>query len=272
MKKIHFSFISVFVFCYLSFGQVQKEVHTVQVNGAEIYYEVYGEGEPLLLLHGWTQSSVFWKDYLTSYAQNFKVYVLDLRGHGRSSPLTQEFSLQKASMDILMLLDHLNLRKVKAIGFSYGSLLLLQLAALNPQRIETMILIGCAQQYDGADNTSLADDFSYDNLPESFKQELKKIHFHGESQIKALFNKDLNYRIMLEDEKIKERKANTIIVHGDRDEIIGLDKAVDLYQNLANAELWIVPNTGHLVLTAGNKKSFMTKSLQFLYKKKTKKP
>ena len=270
MNKICVSFLCSFIFCSLSLGQgqgqVQKEAHTLKVNGTELYYEVYGAGEPLLLLHGWTQSSAFWSDYITAYAQHFKVYALDLRGHGKSSPLTTEFTIQKASNDILGLLNHLELGKVKAIGLSYGGLLVLQLAALHPKRISSMILIGCTQRYNGAENSSLDEDFSYNNLPQSFKDQLKLIHFNGEKQITALFNKDLNYQIALEDEEVKSINTNTLIVQGDRDEIIGIAPAINLYKNLANAELWIVPNTGHVVLTSENKKSFIRKSMQFLKK------
>ena len=83
------------------FGQFPHESRTVTLNGIDMYYEVYGEGEPLLLLHGWTQSSKFWADYIPIYAQQYKVYAIDLRGHGRTSPLTDDFTIQKTSEDIL---------------------------------------------------------------------------------------------------------------------------------------------------------------------------
>ena len=70
-----------------SFDQLTKKTNIVRVNDIDMYFEIYGEGEPLLLLHGWTQSSAFWKDYIPTYAQNFQVYVIDLRGHGRTSPI-----------------------------------------------------------------------------------------------------------------------------------------------------------------------------------------
>jgi pimeloyl-ACP methyl ester carboxylesterase len=250
-----------------SFGQ-PKKIETVKVNGIDIYYEVYGKGEPLLLLHGWTQSSAFWSEYIPRYAQYFKVYAIDLRGHGRSSPVTNDFTIEKSCYDILALLDYLQLKKVNAIGLSYGGLVLLQLGSLQPERIESMILIGTSQKYNGAENSKLGDSFSYKSLPDSFIEELKKIHSHGESQIRALFNPNLNYQIYLRDEEVKAISTRTLIIQGDRDEIFGVDPAILLYRNLPNSELWIVPNTGHIAITDLNLEIFLTKSLQFFTAKK----
>lgn len=246
------------------YGQPEKKTKTVTLNGIKLYYEVYGKGEPMLLLHGWTQSSQFWSDYIPTYARHFKVYAIDLRGHGRSSELSDDFSIEKTASDILALLDFLKIEKAKAIGLSFGGLALLKLASFHPERIESMVLIGAAHKYDGAENTNLDKSFSYENLPEPFIKELKEIHFGGESQIKALFDPNLNYRISIGNEDLKSINIKTLIVNGDRDEIMGITPATDLYENLPNSELWIVPNTGHIAITGSNQDSFLKKSSGFL--------
>lgn len=247
-----------------SFGQLSMQANTIRANGIDMYFEVYGEGEPLLLLHGWTQSSAFWKEYIPTYAQNFKVYAIDLRGHGRSSPISDDFTIKKTAEDVLALLDHLNLEKVKAIGLSYGGLALLEFASLHPKRIESMILIGVAQNYNGAENQEIGNTFSYETLPKSFVDDLKKIHYHGENQVKALFDKDLDYQINLTDPEIQGIDSKTLLVQGERDEVLGVDPAINLHRNLPNAELWVVPNAGHLAIIAPNEKAFLKKSMEFL--------
>jgi len=262
MKK----FIALLVMSIIigkSFGQTPEKAELVKVNGIEMYYEVYGEGEPLLLLHGWTQSSVFWSKYIPTYAQYFKVYTIDLRGHGRTSPVTRDFTIEKSSQDILSLLDYLHLKKVNAIGLSYGGLVLLQLTRLHSERIKAMILIGISQNYDGGENNNVDDSFSYENLPSSYIEELKQIHHRGETQIRAMFDQNLNYKINLSDEEVKVINSRALIVQGDRDEILGIDPAISLYRNLPNSELWIVPNTGHIAITDSNLEVFLTRSLQF---------
>ncbi len=247
-----------------NFGQLLKNTETVEVNGIDMYYEVYGDGEPLLLLHGWTQSSRFWSEYVRTYAEYFEVYAIDLRGHGRTSRVTSDFTIEKSSKDILELLDYLKLKKIRAIGLSYGGLTLLELANSNPEKIESMILIGTSPVYNGGENTKGDSAFSYENLPAEFIEELNEIHHHGENPIKALFDPNLNFKINLSNEKLNTFNFRTMIVQGDRDEIVGVDPAFTLYKNIPNSELWIVPNTGHNAIVSPNLNSFLTISLQFL--------
>lgn len=246
-----------------SFGQQPEKSEIVAVNGIEMYYEVFGKGEPLLLLHGWTQSSQFWSAYIPTYAQQYKVYAIDLRGHGRTSQLSDDFSIKKAALDVGALLDHLNIKRTKVIGLSYGGLVLLQLAALNPEKMESVVLIGASHRYDGAENTQL-EAFSYENLPKEFIAELKGIHRNGDSQIEKLFDQNIDYSIALSDGQIGAIGTNTLIVNGDRDEILGIDHAIALHQKMPSSQLWIVPNTGHIAITGQNQKAFLQKSIEFL--------
>lgn len=244
------------------FAQSPVDAQTVKVNGIDLYYEVYGKGEPLLLLHGWTQSSTFWDPYIPVYAQYFSVYAIDLRGHGRSSPLSDGFSIQKTADDVLALLDLLQMQQVRAIGLSFGGLALLELAHSHPDRITSMILIGAAPQYDGAEQSSGS--ISLEDLPASFREHLQTIHRHGDGQIRALFNPDLNYRISLSNEDLQNIDSQTLIVQGDRDEIVGVAPAFTLHQYLPHSSLWIVPATGHLAITDSNKARFLQISTDFL--------
>lgn len=244
-------------------GQNPNQRELIQVNGIELYYEVFGEGEPLLLLHGWTQSSQFWKEYIRTYEESFRVYAIDLRGHGKSSPLNSDFSIQEVSLDIKAFINQLQLGKVKAIGLSYGGLALLQLASLEPEQIKSMILIGVSANYDAKENENLKA-FTFENLPTAFIEELNATHHHGEEQVKSLFDKNLNYKIELIGEDLKQIRSKTLIVSGDRDEILGIDPAFSLHKKLPNSELWIVPGTGHIAIVGPNQADFLNKSLQFL--------
>ncbi|MFN4764168.1 alpha/beta fold hydrolase [Gillisia sp. Q332] len=263
MKKI-IPFMLMAIISGQSFGQLPKSAETVKVNGINMYYEVYGEGEPLLLLHGWTQSTEFWTEYIPAYVQHFEVYAIDLRGHGKTSQITSDFTIKESAKDILELLDHLKINRVKAIGLSYGGLTLLELARSHPEKIESIIIIGTSHSYNGAENNEGDNAFSYENLPTTFIEELKKIHYNSETQIRALFDPNLNYQINLSDEELNAFNFKTLIIQGDRDEILGVDPAFILYKNIPNSALWIVPNTGHIAIIGPNKKSFLTTSLQFL--------
>ena len=99
-----------------AFSQTLKKSATVSLNGSAIYYEVYGEGTPLFLLHGYTQSSKSWLPFVADYASDFEVYLVDLKGHGKSSPFTETLSIKAAAMDIEALIKYLKFDSIKAIG------------------------------------------------------------------------------------------------------------------------------------------------------------
>lgn len=248
------------------FGQLAKSAQTVSVNGIEMYYEVYGQGEPLFLLHGWTQSSQFWSAYIPELAKHFQVYAIDLRGHGRTSPLKPDFTIEKSSKDVLGLLEYLGFEKVKAIGLSFGGLTLLELARKNPEKIESMVLIGVSHNYNGSDNSDAADSFSFESLPESFVKQLRETHHHGEDQVKALFDQNLDYQIHLSEEEVRGIDAKTFLIQGDSDEILGVEPAIELHKKLSNSELWIVPGTGHIAITGPNLNDFLLYSVKFFSK------
>ncbi len=241
---------------------IEKEM--LEINGAKLYYEVYGHGEPLILLHGWTQSSLFWKEYVKNYSDKFKVYLVDLRGHGRSSPLTKEFSLQLVMKDILGFIDSLNLKKVHGIGLSYGSLVLFKLAKDHPERLKSLVLISAIHNYSGKDNFKGNNTFSFENLPAEFKEELRKNHHHGEAQIRSLFNPELDYEIRLNSEDLRNISTKTLLINGEEDAVLPEAMVKELHQNFTKAEKWMVPGEGHIPITGKYKKAFLERSLLFL--------
>ena len=120
MTLLLVALISILVAVTPGSSQTLMKSETVKLNGAGTYYEAYGEGEPLFLLHGWGQSTAFWKEYVTDFADRFEVYLVDLKGHGRSDPLQSDFTLEPAVDGFLALLNHLQFDQVKAIGLSFG--------------------------------------------------------------------------------------------------------------------------------------------------------
>ncbi|MBK8501326.1 MAG: alpha/beta hydrolase [Saprospiraceae bacterium] len=90
------------------------------MQDSRLYYEVYGEGQPLFLLHGFFGSSKYWKPYVNEYVNDFEVYVVDLTGHGNSSNFKNDISIPEAATNLHALMRYLDLKQVNAIGFSYG--------------------------------------------------------------------------------------------------------------------------------------------------------
>lgn len=232
----------------------------IEVNGIDMYYEVHGQGDPLILLHGWTQSSQFWNDYINHYIFDYAVYIPDLRGHGQSTPLDESFSIQQTAKDVIAFMDELGIQDAKMIGFSFGGLVTLEMVMLDPQKIKKLILVSAAYQYNGEDGPT----YKYDDMPKDFKTYLASTHIYGENQIRAMFNPKLDYQIKLSKEELKAFDMPTMIIGGDNDRNIDIVRLVEMHQAIPNSSLLIMPNTGHMVIEPVAKMSFLEMTLSFL--------
>lgn len=120
---------------------------TVPINGMEMYYVAHGEGEPLVLLHGFTGSSGDWKIFLPDLEQTYRLIIQDLRGHGRSTNPLTTFTFRQAALDVFALLDHLGIDRFKAIGLSNGGNILLHMATQQRERVTAMVLVSAVSYY-----------------------------------------------------------------------------------------------------------------------------
>jgi pimeloyl-ACP methyl ester carboxylesterase len=105
------------------------------VNDIEMYYAIYGEGEPVLLIHGGLGHADVWGFQVPALAQDHKVIVADSRGHGRSIRSEQPFGYELMADDYLALLDHLGIDKVALVGWSDGGVIGLDIAIRHPERL-----------------------------------------------------------------------------------------------------------------------------------------
>ena len=243
-----------------SFSQTPKKAEIVSLKGTDIYYEVYGEGEALLLLHGYTQSSKSWLPYVADYATDFEVYLVDLKGHGQSSPFTENLSIKAAASDLDALVRYLQLDSIHAIGFSYGGDVLFQLALLHPGLIQSMISIGACGFWDVDDHPDWVDYLAYKNIDNlSWMHEQQS----SEAQIRSILDQFPNYRVSVSDEELKSIQTRTLFVLGDQDDSIPLEYISRARKNLPHSFLWILPNTGHSAHRDKNKADFIRLSKAF---------
>ncbi len=250
------------------FSQKAKRSASAIVNGKSIYYEVYGEGEPLFLLHGYTQSSKSWRPYVEDFKQEYEVYLIDLTGHGKSEAFKQELSIKSVAEDINALAEHLQLEKIKAIGFSFGGDILYQLALFNPPLIESMITIGAVGTWTINDFPEYQKIFTFENK-DNFPW-LATDH-RSDDQIKALMEQFKNYTVRLSDEELQRIKPEVLIMVGDDDEGMDLSEVARVKKNLPQSDLWILPNVAHGAHEGETKDEFIIKSKAFLSKNRDKK-
>ena len=229
-----------------------------------MYYERYGKGQPLFLLHGYTQSSVSWKSYIKDYEKEYAVYLVDLTGHGKSDPFNEDLSIKSVAQDLNALIQYLEVDKIKAIGFSFGGDILYQLALLNPGLITSMITIGAVGSWTINDFPEFLETFTFENR--THFPWLKDSH-EGDEQIKAVLSQFKNYTIRLSDQELQSILAEVMIVIGDDDGGMDLKEVIRVRENLPNSDLWILPDVSHGAHEGENKDTFIAKSKVFLSKR-----
>ncbi len=245
------------------FSQTPKKSESVLINGKNIYYEVYGKGKPLFLLHGYTLSSKSWLTYVKDFDKEYEVYLIDLTGHGKSDPFKESLSIRSVAEDLNFLVQHLKLDKIKAIGFSFGGDVLYQLALINPPLIESMITIGAVGTWTINDFPEYKKNFTFENRAD-FPW---LVPHHGtDEKIKAILDQINNYIIKLSNEELRTIKPEVLIMIGDDDEGMDLEEVVRVKKNLPKSDLWILPNVTHGAHEGENKDEFIIKSKAFLSK------
>ena len=113
----------------------------VNVNDISLYYEESGEGEPLLFLHGLGTDGRSWEYQRDFFAEQFRVIVVDVRGHGRSAQPPGPYSVSQFAADIFALLDHLQIDQFHLVGLSMGGMIGFQMAVDQPKRCKSLTIV-----------------------------------------------------------------------------------------------------------------------------------
>ena len=240
---------------------------TADVNGVQIYYEEQGSGEPLVLLHGFFQSTQAWDDLAPEFAEKFRVIVMDLRGHGRSSFPQGQFRHGDAAEDVFGVLDHLGIDQFSAVGFSSGGMTLLHMATQQPARVRAMVLDGAQTYFSDSDRSiKIAMPLEPPN-----QREWEELRRYRQDDDERILNLRRQFIVMAEDyddmsftpARLGQITARTLVVQGERDPYCPISMAVEMYESIPNANLWIVPNGGHGVHLQF-KNQFAKTALEFL--------
>ena len=119
------------------------------INGAQIFFAQFGEGPPVLLLHGGTANSNYWGHQVGVLSKNFRVTVMDTRGHGRSPVVSGEFSYKLFARDVVELLGALDIPKTAVVGWSDGAITGIELAVNNTELVSGLFAYGANTSVDG---------------------------------------------------------------------------------------------------------------------------
>jgi len=223
-----------------------------EVNGIRLHYRIIGTGPALLLIHGFTLTGHWWDPLLPALARDHRVIIVDLPGHGRSTNHPGSWSYRQVASDMYALLDSLGVQRVSAIGHSAGGNVLVHMATQQPARVEAMVLIAGGHRLVESARKYLRE-VTFDGLPDAARSAAARAQPGGEAQARSLYNvlralpadyEDLSFT----PERISQIRARTLLIWGNRDPFYPVEVAVELYQAVPNAVLWVVPAEGHFPL------------------------
>jgi pimeloyl-ACP methyl ester carboxylesterase len=236
------------------YGTNDKAGKYLNVGDARIYYEVYGKGRPLILLHGGLYGYIDeFKKYIPGLSQHFKVIAIALRGHGRSDIGTVPISYKLFADDAIAVLKNDSKDSAVVIGFSDGGITAYALASEYQDKIRGVVAIGGGLALSGysPEGMDWLKSFSPENFQihnSNFINERKKIMPEPKrweeflEKMKAAWSEP----IWVSPDKAKKIKCPVLTIGGDRDDFLTTEQFVQTYKTIPNSQLAIIPNSGHV--------------------------
>ena len=219
------------------------------VNRLNMYYEVHGEGPPLLLLHGGTGSIP--TKWIPFFSSQFRVIAMEQMGHGRTADVTDRpFHYHDMAEDTVELMRQLDIASAVVVGYSDGGIIGIDMAIHHPERVTKLAVTGANCRADGytAENLEWARTFTPADLPVS--DAYARLSPDGPDhwpivlgRLQRMWPVEPNFTR----EEMQSIKAPTLIIIGDGD-IVTPEHAVEMFRTIPNAQLCVVPNAGHGVM------------------------
>lgn len=213
------------------------------IRGIKMYCETYGKGSPLLLIHGNGGNISAFTSTIPWFAAKYLVIAADSRAQGKSTDSQDSLSFEMMADDEAALLDSMHIKTAYVIGWSDGGIVALLLAIRHPDKVMKLASTGANLW---PDSTAI--------MPADWKQEKK---YYDSTHTKTFLTaKEKNdWKIFMLDwlqpniplSELHSIKCPSLIIGGDHD-VITLEHMVLIYQHIPQANLWILPNSGHATL------------------------
>lgn len=226
------------------------------VNGIQMYYEIHGQGEPLVLVHGGGSTIQTTFSYsIPLLAKHFKIIAVELQAHGRSSDRDAPESFEQDADDVAALLKHLGIAKASFFGFSNGGNTCMQIAIRHPQISHKIVAASAFYKrsgmlegfFEGLAKATL------DDMPAELKADFLAVN-NDTAALQNMFNKDRERMVTFKDwsdETLQKIQAPALIIMGDKD-IASPEHAAEMSRKIPKGELLILP---------GNHGSYMGEGL-----------
>lgn len=218
------------------------------INGLKMYYEIYGQGSPLVLLHGGGSTiQTTFGSIIPLLAHNYQLIGIELQAHGHTSDRNTDLSFEQDADDVAALLQHLNIKKAAILGFSNGGTTALQLGVRHPQLVSKIIAASALCKRNGVPPQfwDFMKNATLDQMPQPYKEAYAKAAPQSEN-LKIMGDKCAKRMVDFKDmtdEQLQSIKASVLIVIGDSD-VMTPEHAVAMRHLIPNSQLAIIPG-GH---------------------------
>ncbi|MDZ7956448.1 MAG: alpha/beta hydrolase [Aulosira sp. DedQUE10] len=240
----------------------------VHVNGIDLFYDIQGTGEPLLLISGFLCDHAYWSLLIPSLVKQYQVIRFDNRGFGRTSAPDSPYTIQQMATDTAALLENIGIKKIHLAGHSMGGLIAQELTIAHPEKVKSLILISSLAKGDALFNSIIA---TWGELPRTldlklYQQIVLPWIFTDEfysipGMIDMIVNMAINYpfpptphglyhqsRAILgcdTTQRLKDIKCPTLVLVGKEDILTPVKFSQQLAQSIPQAELVVLNAGGH---------------------------
>ena len=228
------------------------------VNGLHLYYELHGEGSPLVLLHGGMLTiDLNFAGLIPTLAQRHLVIGVEMQGHGRTADIDREITPAALAGDVVALLDHLGIDRAHVLGHSLGGAVTLELAVSHPTRVRSVVPLSASVRPDGMheDLTDPAKQAASTRMPTQqdfvdFRDAYLRLSPHPEhfDDFLASLSRSAADLQGWSDEQLAGITAPTLIVQGDHD-FVTIEHAALMQHLIPGAHLAVLPDTTHMTVT-----------------------
>jgi len=211
-----------------------------EVNGMRMYYEVSGQGEPLIVVHGAYMNIPTMGGIIPRLAETHTIYAVELQGHGRTNDIDRPITYPNLADDIAAFMDAVGLEKADVFGYSMGAAASLQLAIRHPEKVDQLIAASVA--YDASGWQPAFTDFIPQMVPEMFvgtpMEDAWKELAPDPDGFRGVVEKliALEHEPMAWEEDVKALKTPMLIIAGDAD-VSTLEHTVALFRLLGGGEM-----------------------------------
>lgn len=233
----------------IPYGNNPQAGHYINVGDAKLYYEVYGKGKPIVMLHGGVYGYISeFEPFINRLSESYQVICIATRGHGKSEIGKEPFTYKQRAEDAYKLIRSITKDSVVVLGFSDGGYSGLKLAALYPSLVKKLIAIGVGDfpknktqkfNYNSADLMKSSPSLFESRLalmpePKRWNEALSKLN--------KLYNEDY-----ISTETFEKIKCPVLVLNGDRDDYQALENVVKCVKAIPNAQLSVIPGCHHVV-------------------------